>query len=130
MKLRKFLPQDVSVLNVINLGVSLLLILDLLVLPNVSPLTKFMGAQFWVIILLVVSLTNAFEIQLNRLTPLIVIIQWGYGLFFTWIAMSGYGISVSNSAMLVLGLSNFYAFTINASLLKDNLDGCPSTSSF
>lgn len=127
--IRKFLPRDNHAVDVMSFGVIILMLIDLLNLPVIEPLTSILTGTACAYLLSVLAIFHLISFTLNKITPLKIIIQFLVGFLFTWIATNSTVISVGNSAMIILGLSNFYAFIININLLKeDYIHGCDSTS--
>jgi hypothetical protein len=121
--MKKFFPQDTLSIDVMSLGVLILMCSKTFFSDIVFPFNSLLPDVFWITIFFLFSVLSIKQILLNKLTPIKALLQWVFGVFFTWLSLHSQ--SNVDIPMLILGLSNLYACIINFNLIKDALDDIP-----
>jgi hypothetical protein len=85
--------------------------------------TNFHQPEFWAIITLCFGCLHFAAIYEEHLEHLRAVLSWVAGSFWVWAALDTMGeiIRPSEIATLFLGICNFYAFVVNALLVKKQL---------
>jgi multisubunit Na+/H+ antiporter MnhB subunit len=81
------------------------------------------GTEFWVIITLCFGILQILAILEEHLEHLRAIVAWIAGSFWIWSALDTLTFQVQSTevAAFMLGITNFYAFVINAMMVKNQL---------
>lgn len=122
--MKEFLPRDTLSVDVMSLGYLLTMILGLIATDIVFPFNNLLTKDFWLVVLGSMSIISLMNITLNKLTPVRVLLQWVLGMVFTYLALGRISVTFTptDSASLIIGLSNFYASAINTNLLLEDFN--------
>ena len=115
--MKSFLPQDTLSIDVMSLGVLVMLFTKAAFFTSPFPHIA-LPDLFWLPMIACFALLAIKQIMLNKLTPIKALLQWVFGVFFTWLSLNSHQV---DTTMLVLGLSNLYACIINFNLIKETL---------
>jgi len=128
-KMKAFLPQDTSSIDVMSFGYLIAMIVGLLSVDIVFPFNNLLTKEFWLLILTSLSIISLMNIMLNKMTPVRILLQWFLGMIFTYLALGRISVTFTptDSASLIIGLSNFYASAINTNLLLEDFTHAWST---
>ena len=120
--MKAFLPQDTSSIDVMSFGYLIAMIVGLLSVDIVFPFNNLLTKEFWLLILTSLSIISLMNIMLNKMTPVRILLQWFLGMIFTYLALGRISVTFTptDSASLIIGLSNFYASAINTNLLLED----------
>ena len=122
MTLSSFLPQDTRAIELTSAFALILTSIFFLLGANVSPwMLAVHPKEFWVIVLGAFGVVQLIGIVRDSFGAEVVrtIVSWVAGMFWVWLSLEDVLMVVraSEFAAMALGLSNFYAFVINLSLL-------------
>jgi hypothetical protein len=124
MSLIRLLPIDTRVIELASAGALIFSSLLFIVGSYTGmKLTGFHQPQFWAIVTFCFGLLQIVSIYEEQLEHLRAVVAWIAGSFWIWAAMDTMGsyIRPTEIATLFLGICNFYAFVVNAMLVKKQL---------
>lgn len=122
MNLSTFLPQDTRAIELVS---AFALLLTCLVIALGAPMSQWMleihSRGFWVMVLGAFGAIQLIGVVRDSISAEVVraIVTWLVGMFWVWVSLEYLidKVRVTEIASFILGVSNFYAFTVNLSLL-------------
>lgn len=122
MKISTILPRDTRAIELVS---AFALITTSVVVAFGAPLSSWLldiqSRGFWIMILGSFGIIQLIGIVRDSISAEIVraIVTWLVGMFWIWVSLEYLvdKVRVTEIASFILGVSNFYAFTINFSLL-------------
>ena len=122
MNLSTFLPQDTRAIEFISAFALLLTSMFIMFGAPISPwMLELHSREFWVMVLASFGIVQLIGVVRDSFSAEVIraIVTWLVGMFWVWLSLEYLidTVRATEVAALILGVSNFYAFVLNLSLL-------------